>query len=111
MPKQKSTTTVSPEWSFVTVLRKDANWAEADPGAPGQPHDKSRCNFCGKEFACLLARVRGHIAGVKGFDVRPCAGPTKRDDETLLSYENRQQQFQAAKERCKDSIDEKAETL
>eukprot|EP00959_Pyramimonas_sp_CCMP1952_P004610 96697-Pyramimonas_sp.AAC.1 len=63
-----STRHASFEWAFGTVLQKDNNWAEAEPGASGSCHDKFRCNFCSKDFQCLIARIRAHVGGVKGFD-------------------------------------------
>ena len=96
------------EWAFVTTLLKNQQWAEGEPGVACQPGDKCRCNFCGKQFFMgQIARVRAHVAGVKGYDVTACTGPAKRDDETLLAYQGRKDQFMQAKERCKATIDEK----
>ena len=102
-----STRPASFEWAFGTVLQKNNNWAEAEPGESGSPHDKFRCNFCSKDFQCLLPRVRAHVAGVKGFDVKACTGPSKRDDETIRSFETRVEQFKHARDRCKTAIEEK----
>ena len=102
-----STRPASFEWAFGTVLQKNNNWAEAEPGESGSPHDKFRCNFCSKDFQCLLPRGRAHVAGVKGFDVKACTGPSKRDDETIRSFETRVEQFKHARDRCKTAIEEK----
>ena len=55
----------------------------------------------------MLPRVRAHVAGVKGFDVKACTGPSKRDDETIRSFETRVEQFKHARDRCKTAIEEK----
>eukprot|EP00959_Pyramimonas_sp_CCMP1952_P290376 6073524-Pyramimonas_sp.AAC.1 len=46
---------VARECAFVTeLLKKNQNYAEGEPGVAGQPGDKCRCNFCGKQFSCQL---------------------------------------------------------
>ena len=67
---QARTQDISFEWAFVTVKHKSKDFADGDAGVAGHPGDKCTCNYCGKTFATLLPRVRAHIAGVKGFDVK-----------------------------------------
>eukprot|EP00976_Prorocentrum_cordatum_P088743 1187450-Prorocentrum_minimum.AAC.2 len=99
-----STRPASFEWALGTVLQKNNNWAEA---CRIWRVDKFRCTCCTKDFQCLLTRIRGHVGGVKGFDVKPCPGPSKRDDEIIRSFETRVEQFKHARERCKTTIEEK----
>eukprot|EP00976_Prorocentrum_cordatum_P030563 622334-Prorocentrum_minimum.AAC.1 len=57
-----STRPASFEWAFGTVLQKNSNWAEAEPGASGSPHDKFhslQLLFQG-DFQCLIAHVHAH---------------------------------------------------
>eukprot|EP00959_Pyramimonas_sp_CCMP1952_P249583 5217262-Pyramimonas_sp.AAC.1 len=46
------------EWAFGTMLQKNNNWAEAEPGesgSPHPPHDKFRCNFCSSARSSVLS--------------------------------------------------------
>ncbi|XP_031386848.1 uncharacterized protein LOC116200170 isoform X3 [Punica granatum] len=53
---------------LIMVRKKDPFWQYVEPVAEG----RFKCNYCGRDFAGGIPRVKSHLSGIKGRDIDIC---------------------------------------
>ena len=104
-------------WGIYRITKKEdegKNPAVVQPvGYTGTGLDSAQCTFCRIKTKALIDRLRNHIAGLGvGLDpanIKACPGVTKNAEESVEAFAAREKQFAAARQRCVELNEEKAE--